>query len=210
MTFDYVVRPLDDKTWIGRTPKRATAFKATLTATLSLLDVEVGHLLARGAATPVVMVDVTESDLRVDGRLRAHARPASDAVALAFESRRGPLMFRCDRFTTSYFDQGPAWQHNLRAIALTLEALRAVDRYGATSSGEQYKGFRALPQAPHMDDATAVAIITSAAGVDPSAWTAETRSTLTARARRNAHPDRPGGSRARWDHVVAALAHLEE
>lgn len=32
------------------------------------------------------------------------------------------------------------WMHNVRSIALTLEALRAVDRYGATQ-GRQYAGF---------------------------------------------------------------------
>jgi hypothetical protein len=35
------------------------------------------------------------------------------------------------------------WQHNVRSIALGLEALRAVDRYGITRKGEQYAGFRA-------------------------------------------------------------------
>ena len=35
------------------------------------------------------------------------------------------------------------WQHNLRSIALGLEALRAVDRYGISRRGEQYAGFRA-------------------------------------------------------------------
>lgn len=38
------------------------------------------------------------------------------------------------------------WQHNVRSIALGLEALRAVDRYGISRRGEQYAGFRgALP-----------------------------------------------------------------
>lgn len=37
-------------------------------------------------------------------------------------------------------DQYEKWEHNVRAIALTLEALRAVDRYGATQ-GRQYAGF---------------------------------------------------------------------
>lgn len=38
------------------------------------------------------------------------------------------------------------WQHNVRSIALGLEALRAVDRYGITKRGEQYAGFTgALP-----------------------------------------------------------------
>jgi hypothetical protein len=35
------------------------------------------------------------------------------------------------------------WQHNVRSIALGLEALRAVDRYGISRRGEQYAGFRA-------------------------------------------------------------------
>lgn len=35
------------------------------------------------------------------------------------------------------------WQHNVRSIALGLEALRAVDRYGITRRGQQYAGFRA-------------------------------------------------------------------
>jgi len=35
------------------------------------------------------------------------------------------------------------WQHNVRSIALGLQALRAVDRYGISRRGEQYSGFRA-------------------------------------------------------------------
>lgn len=34
------------------------------------------------------------------------------------------------------------WQHNVRSIALGLGSLRAVDRYGISSRGEQYAGFR--------------------------------------------------------------------
>lgn len=38
------------------------------------------------------------------------------------------------------------WRHNVRSIALGLEALRAVDRFGISRRGEQYAGFRgALP-----------------------------------------------------------------
>lgn len=35
------------------------------------------------------------------------------------------------------------WEHNVRSIALGLQALRAVDRYGISRRGEQYAGFRA-------------------------------------------------------------------
>lgn len=33
------------------------------------------------------------------------------------------------------------WQHNVRSIALGLQALRAVDRYGISRRGQQYAGF---------------------------------------------------------------------
>lgn len=36
------------------------------------------------------------------------------------------------------------WRDNLRAVALSLEALRAVDRYGVSRRGEQYRGWQAL------------------------------------------------------------------
>jgi hypothetical protein len=44
----------------------------------------------------------------------------------------------------------PGWQMNARAIALGLEALRKVDRYGITKRGEQYTGWSALPPATPM------------------------------------------------------------
>ena len=63
-------------------------------------------------------------------------------MGVAFDTKGGPLLFVCGRFTT--------WQDNLRAIAKTMEALRAVKRWGATQSDEQYTGFRALPAATPM------------------------------------------------------------
>ena len=47
------------------------------------------------------------------------------------------MRFPCDTFTD--------WQANVRGIALALEALRAVDRYGVTQQAEQYRGWTALP-----------------------------------------------------------------
>lgn len=55
------------------------------------------------------------------------------AVQAAEATRR--LVFATDAYAL--------WEHNVRAIALTLEALRAVDRYG-TTGGRQYAGFRQL------------------------------------------------------------------
>jgi len=44
----------------------------------------------------------------------------------------------------------PTWQDNVRAIALGLEALRKVDRYGIVQSAEQYRGWQALPPGSPM------------------------------------------------------------
>lgn len=74
--------------------------------------------------------------------------------------------YPCDTFQ-QYAD-------NLRAIALALEALRKIDRYGVTRRGEQYQGFRALPPSsqprPRMtvDDA-ATFIALKVEGVSASA-----------------------------------------
>lgn len=65
-----------------------------------------------------------------------HAHPG---VILSFTSRSGPLSFPVDTFTL--------WQDNIRAIALALEALRKVDRYGVAPLHEQYRGWTSLPQA---------------------------------------------------------------
>jgi hypothetical protein len=140
----YTVRPLSDHTWLRPQFKRTvTRFSASWAETEHQLLDEVDRLSGRNL---VIEVDVREQDLRVDGRIRAKAHATSPAVVIAFETTaHGPMLYRCDTFTTAYADQGPAWQHNVRAIAKTLEALRAVDRYGATETGQQYTGFKALP-----------------------------------------------------------------
>jgi hypothetical protein len=86
----------------------------------------------------VLQLAVAEADLRIDGLPRASARPEHPGVILAFDSKFGPLQYATDDFTT--------WQDNLRAVALSMEALRRVDRYGVSKRGEQYTGWRALPQ----------------------------------------------------------------
>lgn len=82
-------------------------------------------------------MDLPESKIRIDGLPYSAARPDFKGVILSFESKFGYL-----KYLTDTFDD---WQENIRAIALGLEALRKVDRYGITSKGEQYTGWKALP-----------------------------------------------------------------
>jgi hypothetical protein len=139
----YTVRPISDHTWQNTSGHTTSQFTSTWTDTLDLLERELGALRAKEL---VLEVDVRERDIRNDGLLRSDAKASSPAVVVAFESKHGAMLYRCDRYTSvPYRNRMAPWQHNVRAIALTLQALRAVDRYGATETGQQYTGFKALP-----------------------------------------------------------------
>lgn len=218
-------RPLSDRHWLrSDQDRKRSAFTATWSDTLDLLEREVYALQTRAHDDPVLMMDITEGDLRLDGQPRASARPATPAVALAFESVKGPLIFRCDRYGTKAWggSMDQPWQHNVRAIALSLKALRDVDRYGATESGEQYTGFRAIgpggstamPEAPMTRKQAAEHI---AAAADPelrlgalSRVIAQGRMVDASirKARRNTHPDN-GGTAEAFQLVQDAAAVLE-
>lgn len=171
-------------------------FSAPWRDTLRLLDRELRHLGGgfRGAPT-VLEIAMREQDFRIDGLPRANARPAHPGVILNIETPdKGPLRFPCDRFTD--------WHDNLRAIALALEALRKVDRYGVTRHGEQYAGWRAIEAHgatyPTADDAErAVRLVAEDMDGDLA------RAARAARAK--AHPDRNSGDRASYDAIDAAI-----
>ena len=126
-------------------PFRA-AWANAKTGTLSTLDLLNRELKALAGKDVLLQIAVTHDDIRLDGKIRANARPSHPGVLLTFDSKFGPLTYPCDRFTD--------WQSNVRAIALALEALRKVDRYGVTRRGEQYTGWKALPAeikgGPHL------------------------------------------------------------
>jgi len=130
------VRPLSERLadatydgWGG------SPFRASWSDTVEKLVAELRHLKPREV---FLEADFTEGQLRQDGMPRATARPASDGVILTLVGTpHGDLRYPCSTFGT--------WQANVRAVALALEALRKVDRYGVTKRGEQYRGWKALP-----------------------------------------------------------------
>lgn len=138
-----VFRPLE--VWPhGSTPadqrRSSWTFKAPWSATLELLERELRHL---GASRIVIGCGLREQDIRRDGWPRADARqPAHPGVEISFDGV--PLTGPIGRMVYAT-DVCMRWEHNVRAIALGLEALRAVDRHGITHAGEQYAGFKALP-----------------------------------------------------------------
>jgi hypothetical protein len=130
-------RPLERP--VGRGPTRYSPFRAPWSNTVSLLAKE---LRAHGARQTILEVDLREQDLRQDGLPRADRTARSPAIVLSFEATHVPnrphLRYEVAEFTH--------WHDNVRAVALGLEALRAVDRYGMTRRGEQYRGWVALPE----------------------------------------------------------------
>jgi len=121
--------------------RRPSPFKSPFTDTRRLLLDEIDKL---AGYTVVVQLAVDERDLRLDGELRAGARPQHPGVIVSFESKHGALSYATDEFDEPTWRRGEGWHANLRAIALGLQALRAVDRYGIGARGEQYVGWKAI------------------------------------------------------------------
>lgn len=193
------LRPIDSWPRPETRNRQRSLFSAPWRETLKLLDRELHHLGAAGRRAPsVLQIAMRERDFRIDGMPRANAVPSHPGVILNVESDKGPLAFPCDKFDR--------WQDNLRAIALSLEALRRVDRYGTTPGNEQYRGWQAIEAKPSMTAKAAVEYLATVAGMPPPS-SQEGIALAYKKARHASHPDR-SGDRATWDQVEAAAAVL--
>ncbi len=116
--------------------RRRSPFKGDYHSTMRLLERELIHARAKDASVQLALLP---GDFRIDGRPYAGASPSHPGVIVSFTKGKTPLAFPCDTYLT--------WIENMRAIALALERLRAIDRYGVTKHEEQYRGWNALPPA---------------------------------------------------------------
>lgn len=88
-----------------------------------------------------------DSDFRVDGELKTRALLRHPGVVVTIETAKlGTLSMACDQWRGS---RSSSWDKvdvlaNLRAISLTLTALRAIERYGIGTGTEQYRGWAAI------------------------------------------------------------------
>ncbi|MGV3720876.1 MAG: molecular chaperone DnaJ [Actinomycetota bacterium] len=184
-------------------------FRTGFQDTLNLLARELEFLRARDV---VIQLAILPAEIRNDGYPRANARPSHPGVIISFTGRHGPLSFPCD----TYLD----WKDNLRAIALALEALRAVDRYGVTQRAEQYRGWAQLGDGNEpvtgtpadLEQAAALLLKVAKRGrmtSDPRAVLAspEVFETVRRLAIRYSHPDQ-GGSNEEFLRVDAAISAL--
>lgn len=152
MSLDYTFRALDGWPQKFTEDRPRSPFKAGWRDTLDLLDRELGYLHAERI---VIEIALRPGDIRRDGRPRENARqPEHPGVIVSFDSRFGPLRYLTDAFDSGWSGRAgyEGWKANVRAIALGLEALRRVDRYGISRRGEQYRGWNALPSGIAMPE----------------------------------------------------------
>ena len=112
-----------------RTPSR---FKAPVSKALSLLTEELRRLGGTG------VVISTNLPLKSDGTFRQDRDPVDPGAAVYFRRDDKDVVFACDQFDMV--------RENLYAIAKTIEAMRAIERYGASElMNRAFSGFLGLP-----------------------------------------------------------------
>lgn len=195
-------RPLDRP---AKLPMERARFDSKYQQTLDLLETELRHL---GAHSITILAGYRLEQIRNDGWPRGSAsQPAHPATEVHFTSRKKQLAFKCHRFSR--------FEDNLRAIALSLEALRKVDRYGVSDQAQQYSGWAQLPAAGESDSLQkAVTLIVSLAGEGHSRERVLAEAGAATAAYRAAaklvHPDtNPGAPRSGWDALQAAKEQLD-
>lgn len=116
----------------ARNPEKSR-FQTGFGAARKLLFDELSRL---GAAKVILSTNIP---LRNDGMPRANMRPdGGDAgVAVYFQWKSKPMVLACGKFTATC--------DNIYAIAKTIDAMRGIERWGASDMMERaFSGFKAL------------------------------------------------------------------
>jgi hypothetical protein len=207
--------------WPGEPTKvrKNAAFRSSYLKTLDLLEAELKAIKAREI---VIEAFYTHDQIRNDGWPRANQNPTHPGVILGFKKPDGPVFYRdgkpmvklaplsfpCD----TYYHI----EHNIHAIALSLQALRAVDRYGVTKRAEQYAGWKRI-EAPAVngfatkEDAAAFIIAQQDTPTPTYSVISDValRNEVYRRAARRLHPDAATGNHELFVKLQQANAMLE-
>lgn len=183
----------------GHEPKSAR-FRQGWEDTLEYLRNELRRI---GVFEAVLEIDVAERSIaKATGLPDARIPAFSPGVVLVFDHPdQGKTRFPCITYDR--------WPDNARAIALTLEALRDVDRYGA-AMGRQWAGFKAIPEktGATLTTAQAAQVIAIHSGdetrADDILHSADVAKTNLRLAKAKTHPEAPGGDRSKFELVTLA------
>lgn len=109
-------------------------FKSGFGAARNLLTAEIGRM---GGTGVIISSNVP---LRNDGLPRANQpEPSDPGIAVYFKHKGKEMVFACDKYRRT-------WE-NAYAIAKTIEAMRGIERWGASDMMERaFRGFAALPE----------------------------------------------------------------
>lgn len=173
-----------------RTPRSSREFSHRFKVSLAFARDELLRELGLLGAKEIVIS--TNVPVRRDGLPYADARePEDPGVAVYFQRKKKPIVIACDSYDRV--------RGNLRAIGLTVAALRSIERHGSTSMLEQaFTGFTALPA--HQVEAS----WWDELGVSSTASVAEIQAARTALALKH-HPDLPGGDGDRMARINRAF-----
>lgn len=156
-------------------PRTPSLFRSTWDASLEKLDQEIGRV---GGKDVLIGIVATDDQFTLAGTPKPSFKVLHPGAEVSFTDGQGRrLSFHTDRY--------PLLHGNIHAIASGLEALRAVERHGITTTGQQYAGFLMLGQGD----------------VDRGRALVEAAGSLT-KALKAAHPD-TGGNAADFAAVTA-------
>jgi DnaJ-like protein len=131
--------------------------------------------------------------LRQDGVPRAEfnrSKIADKGIAVYFKLGKEQKVLACDAWD--------CWEHNLRALSKTVEAMRGLGRWKASEMIERaFMGFKGIPEKTGGKPWTEVLGI----GKDSSEWEIKNAYKILAKLR---HPDR-GGSDGAFSELVEAF-----
>lgn len=160
--------------WPRTKSPQGSRFDGTFARIRDELWAEIGKL---GGRYPTLS---TNLPLKRDGMPYAGQKePADPGVAVYFERRGRQMVFACDKWSKV--------QDNMRAIQRTIEAIRGIERWGASEMMERaFQAFEALPPPQSC---------WSILGVRPGASNEEVQAAYRAKAKA-AHPDAGGTAHA--------------
>lgn len=205
MPLQITIKPIQK--WIGAETKnpRNSLFKKTYSDTKKILEFELEKLGAIASSVQLEMFIKPEDLLRDGQLLRAHAKPYKPGVVLSFSiitrRLRNPQTneIKNETKTLSYpCDTYNDWQDNIRAIALSLEKLRSVARYGVFKYEDMVSRL-ALPSAEGKlsDRDAALAFISRHSEIILQSMDGEAKCrNAYLEAAKKLHPDKNGGERS--------------